>query len=455
MPTKKTKNLDRAKTARMSQKKKEHSAARSSRKTAVQTSKAAISEQEEEEEEQVEVDPWERARKILHVSSTPSWLPCREEEFAELEAALTESIEEASGACLYISGVPGTGKTATVHSVISSLQNKARNGELSPFKFFEINGMKVTEPSQTFILFWEFIAQNLVDPNSPHKRTSAREALKNLENYFNSPEPDRETCVLLVDELDQLVTRKQEVIYNFFNWPNQAHSRLIVIAVANKMDLPETELNGKIRSRLGSNRIQFKPYNHHQLMEILEMRLEELKDGVFVKDAIQWVSKKISSLTGDVRKALDLCRSTLERVEKENEIRMENGEEARLVQVKDVIDTYEQMISSGVSRFIKELSPHQSIMLLSISKAIKVAGIPEVELGDVISRHIRLANTLGFQPEPTHEELMTVISSLQNMKLILNESSSFDYFSRIKLEVTDSDLRLITKNDKRFSSITI
>jgi origin recognition complex subunit 1 len=192
MPPKKTKNLDRAKTARISQKKKEHSAARSSRKQAVETSKAAIAEEEEAEGE-AEVDPWERARKILHVSSTPSWLPCREEEFAELEAALTESIEEASGSCLYISGVPGTGKTATVHSVISSLQNKVLNGELNPFKFFEINGMKVTEPSQTFILFWEFIAKNLIDPDSPPKRTSAREALKNLENYFNSPEPDRET----------------------------------------------------------------------------------------------------------------------------------------------------------------------------------------------------------------------------------------------------------------------
>lgn len=149
------------------------------------------------------------------------------------------------------------------------------------------------------------------------------------------------------------------------------------------MDLPETELNGKIRSRLGSNRIQFKPYNHIQLMEILNMRLDDLSDTIFVKDAIQWISKKISSLTGDVRKALDLCRSTLERVEKENEHRKAEGKPIELVQVRDVIQTYGQMISSGVSKCVKHLSIHQSIMLLSISKAIKVAGIPEVEMGDV------------------------------------------------------------------------
>ncbi|EGG05175.1 uncharacterized protein MELLADRAFT_25792, partial [Melampsora larici-populina 98AG31] len=260
--------------------------------------------------------PWARARQILHVSSTPEWLPCREEEFAELEAALEDSIDESSGCCLYISGVPGTGKTATVHSVINSLQGKVKRGELHQFSFFEINGMKVTEPNQAFVLFWEFLSRQELGEDAPRK-FSPREALNSLENHFNSPCPTRQTCVLLVDELDQLVTKKQEVIYNFFNWPNQPHSRLIVIAVANKMDLPETELNGKIRSRLGSNRIQFKPYNHIQLMEILNMRLDDLSDTIFVKDAIQWISKKISSLTGDVRKALDLCRSTLERVEKE------------------------------------------------------------------------------------------------------------------------------------------
>jgi origin recognition complex subunit 1 len=50
-----------------------------------------------------------------------------------------------------------------------------------------------------------------------------------------------------------MITKKQDVIYNFFNWPHVPHSRLIVIAVANTMDLPERELSGKIRSRLGSS----------------------------------------------------------------------------------------------------------------------------------------------------------------------------------------------------------
>ena len=54
---------------------------------------------------------------------------------------------------MYISGVPGTGKTATVHEVIRSLQREADQGDLPQFQFVEVNGMKLTEPSQAYVTF--------------------------------------------------------------------------------------------------------------------------------------------------------------------------------------------------------------------------------------------------------------------------------------------------------------
>jgi origin recognition complex subunit 1 len=60
-----------------------------------------------------------------------------------------------------------------------------------------------------------------------------------------------DTSIVLMDELDQLVTNKQDVVYNFFNWPTLAGSKLVVIAVANTMDLPERVMTGRVRSRLG------------------------------------------------------------------------------------------------------------------------------------------------------------------------------------------------------------
>lgn len=52
---------------------------------------------------------------------------------------------------MYISGVPGTGKTATVHEVMRCLQHAADVDEIPPFHFIEINGMKMTDPHQAYV----------------------------------------------------------------------------------------------------------------------------------------------------------------------------------------------------------------------------------------------------------------------------------------------------------------
>lgn len=49
---------------------------------------------------------------------------------------------------MYVSGVPGTGKTATVTSVITNLQN---DKAIPTFTFININGMKLTEPRQSYV----------------------------------------------------------------------------------------------------------------------------------------------------------------------------------------------------------------------------------------------------------------------------------------------------------------
>ena len=56
---------------------------------------------------------------------------------------------------MYISGVPGTGKTATVHEVIRWLEGMKDSNEVEDFKFFEINGMKVTQPNQVYVMFYK------------------------------------------------------------------------------------------------------------------------------------------------------------------------------------------------------------------------------------------------------------------------------------------------------------
>jgi Cdc6-like AAA superfamily ATPase len=63
-------------------------------------------------------------------------------------------------------------------------------------------------------------------------------------------------------------------------------------------------------------RVTFKPYTKQQLQTILNTRLEGACEGidgmspekVMAPDAITFASMKVSSISGDARRVLDICR---------------------------------------------------------------------------------------------------------------------------------------------------
>lgn len=68
---------------------------------------------------------------------------------------------------------------------------------------------------------------------------------------------------------------------------------------------------------IGMKRINFEPYNQQQLIEIVNSRLTAAKEGldednaktdVMAKDAIKLAAARVSSITGDARRMLDVCR---------------------------------------------------------------------------------------------------------------------------------------------------
>lgn len=63
----------------------------------------------------------QKAAKRLHLSEEPDSLPCREDEFDELYSHVYSALQENTGCCIYVSGVPGTGKTATFRAVLRQL----------------------------------------------------------------------------------------------------------------------------------------------------------------------------------------------------------------------------------------------------------------------------------------------------------------------------------------------
>ena len=166
-------------------------------------------------------------------------LPCREKEFDFILEQILTAIQDEQGGCLYISGVPGTGKTATVKKIIEMLQAAVENDEMEPFRFVEINGMTITETNQAYLRLYEGIFDHSVPMSKCTKLLDA--------HYRNRTNDSNELyTILLLDELDYLINKRQSLVYNFFEWPSLPNSRLIVIAIANTMDLPERLLSNKV-----------------------------------------------------------------------------------------------------------------------------------------------------------------------------------------------------------------
>ena len=56
----------------------------------------------------------------------------------------------------------------------------------------------------------------------------------------------------------------------------------------------------------GMIRINFQPYTFQQLHQIIASRVAGL--AVFANDAIEFCARKIGAVSGDARRALELCR---------------------------------------------------------------------------------------------------------------------------------------------------
>ena len=181
------------------------------------------------------------------------------------------------------------------------LQRRVGSGELPGFRFVEINGLRLPTPHHAYSRLYEALTGEQVAP------TRAAEL---LESHFSSNggkstkgangKAKKILTVVLLDEMDLMVTRRQSVLYSFFDWPMRPGANLAVIGIANTMDLPE-RLLPRIASRLGQRRVQFMPYNSAQIREIIESRLRALPafcrsgngNGMFEDNAMEFVSKKV------------------------------------------------------------------------------------------------------------------------------------------------------------------
>uniref|UniRef100_A0A914VXB6 Origin recognition complex subunit 1 n=1 Tax=Plectus sambesii TaxID=2011161 RepID=A0A914VXB6_9BILA len=333
--------------------------------------------------EDVDDDSLEAVRRRLHSSAVPDRMPCRDEEFNFVRFFVSSTLESESSRSLYISGIPGTGKTATVHQVIRHLRNAGIE-----FRFVEVNGMRLTEPAQVF----SEIYRQLIDDGDDQvvTRISASVARRKLNHMFQTEDPERLPIVLLVDEMDLLCTRRQEILYDIFNWATMSESRLVVLAIANTLDLPERILTHRVSSRLGMSRQCFRPYSFQQIESILHDRLAN--SAAVENDAVEFVSRKVAAVTGDLRTALDIVRRSIE-------MALDTGKD--VLTLKHVQSAVKELASRAPVEMIKSCSTQSKLLLRAIIAEYERTGHDEMPFAAVIGRYKELCAIDNVRPLPT------------------------------------------------------
>jgi Cdc6-like AAA superfamily ATPase len=360
------------------------------------------------------------------------YLPCRKEEQDTIYNYIKKGLQtNGNYNSLYIAGMPGTGKTASVKTIINILESelndaRKKNKNLSksgiiPFKKLFISGMEYPNISNVFKLIYNFIF-------AKNKSYTVNKYIQLLDNFFSDRkkynsssalnDPSNSHIVLIIDEIDILINYTQNLLYNIFNWTTYEYSKLIVISISNTLDLPN-RLFPKIRSRMGNNKIMFKPYNKEELRIIIKDRGIDLQ--LFSEDALRLSCVKVAAINGDLRRIFQI----LARARQINELRRykKKDNNGNLVSKYDILDAWNELFNSKISNVIKSLQINEKIIIASLLSKTKDNDINKIKVGDLYDKvEIFLKkyneNNNGFNLSLSWEEFKNSIYNLMRIKLL-------------------------------------
>uniref|UniRef100_A0A1I8NR07 Cell division control protein n=1 Tax=Stomoxys calcitrans TaxID=35570 RepID=A0A1I8NR07_STOCA len=349
---------------------------------------------------------YQNARKVLN-SAECQKLPGREEQLEELKAFFREHLENKKSGSLYVSGQPGTGKTACLSLLLRSpeFNNRIQKVYINCTSIASIGGV-----------YKKLCAElNL----KPQGRTE-RDHLMAITHHLKT---STRMLLIVLDEIDQLCSSKQSVLYTIFEWPSLPDARIILVGIANSLDLTErTLLRLNARCELKPKHMHFPPYTKQQIVDIFKSRLEEAEVlDIFPPVTLQLLAAKVSAVSGDVRRALDIGRRVVEIAEQqkkagEREVKLQNlnnivgevestqGQQEEVlkpVQVTQVAAVLNKVYgaSQNLQEDIEESFPlQQKIMLCTLMLMLRNEKNKDITMGRLHEVYRRVCNKRNIHP---------------------------------------------------------
>ena len=332
------------------------------------------------EKKELDIDMKENSQNNEEIIT--DFLPCREQEQEQIKNYIKEGLEiNGNYNSLYIAGMPGTGKTACVKRVIEILENEFKDKGNMFFTTLFLCGTEYPFINKIYKTIYQFIFSN------KRKIRKKRYALlinnffcdRNKANICHLNDPSNSHIILVIDEIDFLINKNQTFLYNLFNWSSYENSKLIIITISNTLDFPN-RLLPKIQSRMGKNKIMFKPYNKDQLSTIIESKGIDFNH--FSPDAIKLCCMKVSAINGDLRRTIQILLRAKELYN------MDNIRESKKKKIDKnyILKACEDLFNSKLKKVMISLQICEKIILCSILFSIKDVNNNKVNVGHLYEK---------------------------------------------------------------------
>ncbi|KAJ7594563.1 P-loop containing nucleoside triphosphate hydrolase protein [Mycena floridula] len=245
-----------------------------------------------------------RARALLRpTSDSSSSMPGRDAERQVITKFVADfigakTVDENSRSTLYISGAPGTGKTALVNSLVDSMGLDQCNVQV-----LVINCMALKDVDA----LWERLMEELDGKKTKATKGKRRRTENMIEATLAALE---NKCVLILDELDH-ITSTASSLASLFSITASNPAVLRVIGIANTHTLTASSASVVLQVQT----LHFAPYTPSQLLSILQSRLSPLEEETkkfLSQPTLTLLTKKIAALTGDVRSLFEVLRSAID-----------------------------------------------------------------------------------------------------------------------------------------------
>jgi len=377
------------------------------------------------------------SREVLRSSYTPSALPHREDQINSMASILVPALRGETASNVLIYGKTGTGKTAVAKYVGSELE-AAGAKSASNCSFIYINCEVIDTQYRVLAHLARCFGREVPMTGWPTDQV--------YEEVRKSLDEDRRMVVMVLDEVDKLTRKGDDILYNLTRINSDLdQAGVSLIGISN--DLKFTDfLDPRVKSSLGEDEIIFPPYNAEQIKDILEQRATmAFKPGVLAEDVIPLCSALAAQEHGDARRALDLLRVSGELAERTGSNRV-TEDQVRAARAKIERDRVREVVMT---------LPTQSKLVLYSVLLLEEQGIKNVTTGAVYGMYKQLCPLVDLD-FLTHRRIADLIAELDMLGIIHTVVVSKGRYGRTKeisLSIPLAKLKAMILDDYRLKDL--